>query len=247
MCTIGAVLNDKGLSIFKNCDLTKNVTFYKPKKRKGKYKYLGFTRKSRPGIWAGINEKGLGIVSADTYTKKNYKARPWTINKIFQGNEKVISKNKNVKQAIHFLKSKYKNEIKDVPDLIILGDKNNIAVFEFTPPDKFGVKIKEKGYVLRTNQFQILKGGMSRKEDPQSYKRFDRAKELIGKSTNLNSIKSLCKDHKNGPSKFSICRHGKNNEYKTQASAIMTHNKNTKAYYVKNNYPCKEKYKKVKL
>ncbi len=248
MCTIGAALKNKGVILFKNCDLDKKIKFHKPKKERGHFNYIAFTRENRPGIWAGINEFGLGIATADTYTKKKYKAKPYTIHNIFKGNEKTIAENKDVNGAIKFLKKYYKEKIKYVPDLIIVGDKKKIAVFEFTPPNRFGIKIKKKNYILRTNQFKILKGGLSRKEDLQSYTRIDNAKEIMSKSTSLNSIKKLLRNHKTGPSKFSVCRHGKKGESKTQASAIMQADKNrVRAFYVINNFPCKEKYKEIEL
>ena len=102
-------------------------------------------------------------------------------------------------------------------------------------------------FILRTTQFRILKGGKNKNEDPESYIRFGNALNIIKKNSNLKSFMKLCKNHKNGPSKFSICRHGKRKEYKTQASVIMTANKEIKAYYIINNYPCRKKYKEVKL
>jgi|TARA_B100002003_G_C14049959_1_gene505731 hypothetical protein len=245
MCTIGASINNE-LILFKNCDLTKKTVFYKPKIKKGKYKYLAMTRKGRNGCWAGINENGLGIVAADTYTKKEYKSNKKTTENIFKGYEKTISEYKNTKEALKFLKQYYKNKIKIIPDLFIIADKSNMAVFEFTPPNKFGIKIKKKGFILRTNQFKILKDGKDKKQDPESYIRFDNALRFIKKGS-LNQIKNLCCDHKNGPSKFSVCRHGKKGEYKTGASVIFVVNKDIKAYYVINNSPCKTKYKEVKL
>jgi hypothetical protein len=245
MCTIGAVLKTE-LILFKNCDLKKNTLFYQPKIKKGKYKYLAMTRKGRPGCWAGINEFGLGIVAADTYTKKEYMAKPYTTYNIFKGYEKTISDHKNVDDALVFLKDYYKKKIKHVPDLLILGDKKKIAVFEFIPPNKLGIKIKNKGFILRTNQFKLLDGGKNKKEDPESYIRFENALRFV-KKANLSSIKMLCSDHKDGPSKFSVCRHGKKGEYKTRASVIMTARKNIKSYYILNNNPCNMSYKKVKL
>ncbi len=246
MCTIGSTLNNE-LIIFKNCDLIKETKFYKPKIRKGKYKYLAFARRGKPGLWAGINQFGLGIVAADTYTKKKYRAKPYTLYNIFKGYEKTVSDFKNVDEAINFLKEHYKNKIKVVPDLIIVADRNQMAVFEFIPPDKFGIRIKNKGYILRTNQFRILKGGRDENEDPESYIRLNNALKIIQKNDSLSSIKRLCKNHKNGPGKFSICRHGKTEEHKTQASVIMTAGKEVKAYFIVNNFPCKGKYQEVKL
>ena len=247
MCTIGAINFNQKLILFKNCDLKKDIIFNKPKRLKGKYNYLAFTRKGRPGLWAGINQFGLGIVAADTYTKKIYKTKPYTIYNIFKGYEKTISNHKNVDEALNFLKDFYKNKIKVVPDLVMVADKNKMAVLEFIPPNNFGIQIKKGGYLLRTNQFKILKGGRNKNQDPESHVRFENALKKIKKSKSVNSVISLCRDHTSGPSKFSICRHGKNNEFKTQASVIMTVGKTVKAYYIINKFPCQAKYQTIEL
>ncbi|MFH1838616.1 MAG: carcinine hydrolase/isopenicillin-N N-acyltransferase family protein [Candidatus Kuenenbacteria bacterium] len=242
MCTIGGKINKK-LTLFKNCDLVKNIEFYKPKIKKGKYKYIAFTRRGISGLYAGINQFGLSIVAADTYTKKRYKAKPYTVYNIFKCYEKIIADYKNVDDALNFLKKYYTSKI-CVPDLIIIGDKKKIAVFEFIPKKKFGIEIIKKGNILRTNQFKILKGGKNKNEDPESYIRYNNAFKIINKNI---SFTKLLKDHHDGPSKFSICRHGKKSEYKTQASIIMATGKKIKAYYIINNYPCKEHYKEIEL
>ena len=109
------------------------------------------------------------------------------------------------------------------------------------------IKIKKNGYLLRTNQFKILKGGKNKNQDPESYMRFKNAFKKIKRSKSVDSIINLCRDHTSGPSKFSVCRHGKNDEFKTQASAIMVADKTIRAYYVINNFPCQKKYQLIKL
>jgi hypothetical protein len=247
MCTIGAIHNSRELIIFKNCDFEKKLLFYKPQKRKGKYHYLAFARNNRPGLWAGINQFGLGIVAADTYTKKTYKEGPHTTNGIFKGYEKTISDYKNVDEALGFLKDFYKNKIKVVPDLVMVADREKMAVLEFIPPNKFGIKIKKNGYLLRTNQFKMLKGGKNKNQDLESYIRFENALKKIKLGKSVNSIINLCRDHTSGPSKFSVCRHGKNNECKTQASAVMIAGAGVTVHYVINNFPCKKRYQIIKL
>jgi len=248
MCTIGVINNKNKLIIFKNCDLKDKVLFYKPKKRNGKYCYLAFTRNNMPGLWAGINQFGLAIVAADTYTKKIYKSDTQTSNNIFKGYEKTVSDHKNVNEALSFLKNFYKNKIKLVPDIVMVADRDKMAVLEFAPPNSFGIKIKKRGYLLRTNQFKILKGGKNKSRDPESHIRFESALKRIESFESVGSIINLCRDHVNGPSKFSVCRHGKNNEFKTQASAIMVaSDKTIEAYYVINSFPCQKKYQTIKL
>ena len=242
MCTIGAVYGGKELILFKNCDMVKKGKFYRPKKRKGKYEYLAFTRKGRPGLWAGINEYGLGIVAADTYTKKEYKAKKSVVDEIFRGYEKAIADFKTTDEAVKFLKKFYKSRIKIVPDLLILADRKKATAFEFTPPNKFGLKSVSKGFVLRTNQFKILGGGKNRKEDPESHIRFANALALLKKDSSVKGIERLCRNHRSGPGKCSVCRHGKKGGYKSQASAIMVAGKGVKAHYIINGFPCKQDY-----
>lgn len=130
--------------------------------------------------------------------------------------------------------------------MLILGDRKKIAAFEFSPPNKFGIGVKTKGFVLRTNQFKILKGGKGKKEDPESYSRFINASDFIKKGS-ITDIKNLCCDHQDGPSRFSICRHGIEEEYRTMASVIMVIGDKIKINYVLNSKPCRKKYKEIEL
>lgn len=110
MRTIGAVYN-KGLILFKNCDLAKKINFLKPTVKRAKYRYIVFTRKDMHGVWARINERGLGIVAADTYTKKKYRTEPYTRYNIFKGYEKLISDFRSVDEAEGFLEKYYFTKI----------------------------------------------------------------------------------------------------------------------------------------
>lgn len=246
MCTIGAVINKKTI-LFKNCDLIKITHFYNPEVRQGKYKYIAFSRKGRPGIWAGINEKRLGIVAADAYTKDKYKLKPHTANKIFKAYEKLVADFPNLKTGEKFLKNYYLRKIR-VPDLIIIADKKSAEVIEFTPPNKWITKKIKKGFLVRSNHFILSAGAVKREDDLSTYIRYETAYNLLSKiKTLINGIKNLSKNHQSGPGINSICRHGKKNGYKTQASTIMVADKKISAYYIINQFPCRGKYKKITL
>ena len=75
--------------------------------------------------------------------------------------------------------------------------------------------------------------------------------ELLSK-TNVNitveDVKRLCKDHINGPSAFSICRHGGEGEYKTLCSSIIEIGDNEiTSHYIVNRFPCESEYKTLSL
>ena len=246
MCTIGTVLNKKTI-LFKNCDLVKKTYFYSPEIRQGKYRYIAFSRKGRAGIWAGINEKGLGIVGADAHTKKKYRAKPHVINKLFKINEKLVADFSNLKEGMDFLRNFYLNEV-TVPDLIIVADKKSAVVIEFTPPNKWITKSIRKGILVRSNHFIISSGALEREKDSSSYLRHEMAFDLLSKKKiSVGSIRSLCRNHQNGPSENSICRHDERNGYRTQASVIMLADKKVSSYYMINRFPCRRKYKKITI
>lgn len=242
MCTIGATI-DKETTIFKNCDLIDTTLFYEPKIKQGKCRYIAFSRKGNPGIYAGINEFGLGIVAADTYTKKKYTEEPTTAAYIFNGYEKTVASFKNVDVGLNFLKKYYSSKV-CIPDMLLLADKKKAAVFEFIPEKEFGIKVWSKGVVLRTNQFLILKGGKDRNEDVESYVRYDAATKLLADKI---SIAEILKNHSRGLSKFSVCRHGNKGEFNTQASIIMYAGEKVNAQYVINDSPCHANYKTIEL
>jgi len=76
MCTIGAVFTKTGLIMFKNRDLDKVKNNPPPTVEENKrYKYIRFgvdERKDFSGIWAGMNEKGVGILGADGNSVLNF-------------------------------------------------------------------------------------------------------------------------------------------------------------------------------
>lgn len=244
MCTIGGYIDNKTTTTFKNCDLINNTTFFTPVIIQGKYRYIAFQREGRPGIYAGINEYGLSIVAADTYTKKEYEEGPNTVDNIFMAYERTIANHKNIDDALPFLKGFYSTKI-TIPDMIILADRQKIVVIEFTPGMKFGIKECTNGHVARTNQFRILSGGKNRLEDPESFIRYDTVSKL---QTTNEPTPLILNDHTNGPSQFSVCRHGKRGEFNTQASIILTtDDKTTEAKYIINNHPCNDVYSTVTL
>lgn len=246
MCTAGAILENKELILFKNLDLKKRVRIFVPKILKGKYKYIGCKRQGRPGIWAGINNQGLGLVATSALTNKKYQTQEKTINKIFY--EKTISNCKNTKEAFKLLKNFYQKEIFS-PDIVLIADFKKALIFEFSPEN---LKIKEIkfGFILRTNHFCLLTGAISKNKCPNTYLRYKQAKKILDHNKSFESIKNLCKNHSNGPSINSICCHGKKEKNKTVASVIMKASKDLKnisCYYVINNYPCRAEYKIIKL
>lgn len=238
MCTIGAVLND-GLALFKNLDQTRDVVVFKPRICKGRYKYIACRRANRPGIWAGINECGLGLVAADAHTTKKYRAKPHMVDNIFRANEHVVADFKNTEEALEFLSEFYTKNIM-VPDIIVIADRKRVVAIEYLPRN-FKTKEIRKGFLVRSNHFCFQK--YSRK-GKSSYSRYKTASNSIQADSTLKGIMKLCKNHENGPSCNSICRHGK---WRTIASVIMTAGKKISCHYVINTSPCKSDYKRITL
>ena len=72
MCTIGWVRHEGRTFTFKQCDLTAPTQFFEPEVVPGRAgRYLAFRRKGRPGIWSGVNERGVSFVAADYYTNSD--------------------------------------------------------------------------------------------------------------------------------------------------------------------------------
>ncbi|MBU1628430.1 hypothetical protein KKB18_13760, partial [bacterium] len=78
MCTVGGVFKKDGkILLFKTMDAIKKCEGFEPNEVKGEvYSYLKFrTNKdeTKPGFWAGINEKGVTILGADGNELRNFR------------------------------------------------------------------------------------------------------------------------------------------------------------------------------
>ncbi len=242
MCTIGAVLG-KSLLLFKNRDLKHKKPNPEPCVYEGTYKYIGFGREKGAGVWAGINEKGIGLVASDAHTAKKYPSPKNASELVFGTYAQVLSEAKSVSAAKKLLVDFY--ETLKVPDIVLVAGKKKALVIEYTPEGTRFDSISS-GFIVRTNHFLLAPGAKPKEKDPDTYARYGRAVELLSENSSLEGVKNLCRDHANGPSLNSVCRHSENN-YNTIYSAIMVSSENVSAHYVANGYPCMGGYKTVSL
>jgi len=242
MCTIGAILGER-LLLFKNRDLTHGKPNPPPEIREGKYKYIGFGREKGKGVWAGINEHGLGLVASDAHTTKKYKSPKNASDLVFGAYESALSENKRASSAKKFLLEFYASL--KLPDIVLVADRKRAIVIEYSP-ERHRLDEVKSGFIVRTNHFLLAPGAKPSGIDPDTYLRYGRANALLSVDPSVEGVKALCRDHASGPSLNSICRHSEN-DYNTQYSVIMQASDNISAEYAANGHPCDGEYKKIQL
>jgi hypothetical protein len=258
MCTIGAVFPKKsGMIIFKNRDLVGKKTNPEPRVVKGKkWDYLKFgvdAKNEKPGVWTGVNAKGVGIVGADGNSLLNFAGEAYAKGeKTWETYEEVLANAGSAREAYKLVIDSYEDmNIGGTGDIVLIADPKGAVVLEYLP-HMWGVEfIRDRPYVVRTNFFQVMQHLRPSRDTNglhlSSHLRFERAMQMLSpKSGDLDveDIKRLCQDHANGPSAQSICRHGGEGEYRTLCSAIMeVQNEKIVAHYVMNQNPCQATYK----
>lgn len=246
MCTIGVAFTDDATYVFKNRDLTEKQVMSDPDLRVGKHKYLAFPRPTK-GIWFGINERGIALTASDAHTIKSYPPQENAGDMITSIYENIIANSSTLEEAEKLMVHSFTKTI-ELPDILIIADSKKAIAYEYTP-EKQAIERKTAGILLRTNSFLILNGAPGKNIDPSSHLRYERELGLLKDKITLQQIKKTLKDHKNGPSENSICRHGKEkHEYTTQYS-VIAEIKGTElnVYYIANDYPCRSEYKKIAL
>lgn len=244
-CTTAAFYTEDGLVVFKNCDLTVPKLFHKPKIMKDGYRRIELRRKGRPGPWAGINERGLGLVASDFHSRndKKYKPSKKETDGIFRCYSGVLASCKNEKEAIRVLADHYKSVTS--PDIVLIASPGGAIAAEFMPEHgwRYEEITTEGKFIVRSNTPRNFSRFAATKiNDASSWLREERAVELLGKELTINTAKKICIDHSNGPGDNSICRHGTKGGYKTRASAIMVAGKKIGAWHVINSSPCSAQY-----
>lgn len=242
MCTIGAVLG-KELVLFKNRDLDHYRPNPAPEVRTGRFDYVGFGREKGAGVWAGMNRKGLGLVASDAHTIKDYPAPKDAADRIFGAYENVLAEQKSASSAKKFLLSFYKNL--GLPDMVLVADRKRAFVIEYSP-GRYRIEEVTAGFVVRTNHFLLAPGAKPVAKDPDSYARYARARALLSSGRSVAAVERLCRDHENGPSLNSVCRHS-DGDYRTLCSAIMVASESILCRYIVNRYPCVGEYKSLAL
>lgn len=237
MCTIGVTSHQERIIVFKQCDLQKKVTFYKPEIRNeiDNIQYFAFTRQNSEGLWAGVNNYGVCFVAADSYMQgkpvSTYERHGGgaSASDIFTKYEQIVSQCKNAKQAVEMMCAFYRTF--DEPDILMICDRTHQFFMETNQRNPLVVQLFEKNfeqnkYFVSTNHFRFLHGGITFPENHSTYLRLQRAESILQQKPNEAGVNELLKDQYYGPSVLSVCRENRvcpegEEGYFTQATAYF--------------------------
>lgn len=244
MCTIGVVFDGGNIYTFKQCDLIPVTTFNPPKKCPGSNgvgTLVAMTRQGSDGIWAGVNDAGVGFVAADSYTTTaaNYYATGDQLEALFAAYEASISSYTTATEAAEHLTGFYQDTGNGVPfpapDIAMITGwqdakkKQPIAIFiEYMPNpyNKDSVRVIERssGHFVSTNNFRLQPDSVNYPANHSTYLRLDRAELILQGDPSVNGIKTLLMDQYYGKTELSICRETAyiGREFHTQATALFT-------------------------
>jgi hypothetical protein len=230
MCSIGVVFVDGQVYIYKQCDLTVQTKFYDPVQKKLTYKYYAMTREGRPGLWAGLNEKGVGFVAADAYTNRTYVTPDAAVDALFKAYENAVGKGASAKESAtlleNFYLSGYLGTLFPGPDIALFVDKSQAIFIEYTPGPCNQAPVREivvnSGFFASTNHFRVQPDAVIYESNHSTYLRLARAETILEKYPTHDGIMNLLTDQYYGPSELSICRVAEYpGEYYTQATVIF--------------------------
>ncbi|MFH1230575.1 MAG: hypothetical protein V1709_03670 [Planctomycetota bacterium] len=158
MCTIGAVYNKSGKVLaFKTVDIRGKWQLPdEPVMQKGdRYKYLRFatnTNLRKPGLWAGVNEKGVILLGADALAIKTFPSAPTQLGKrkkpvrpgirsgwyggikeLMVAYAKVIGAAATAKEGVNlFIQEYQKKRIGMDGDIVMLVDRQEAVAIEYS-------------------------------------------------------------------------------------------------------------------
>lgn len=201
-CTLwaasGSVVEGGGSLIVKNRDWvpdhTQEVKLISPDDG---YRYIGlFAVDGRhKGLKAGINEKGLVVVSASASSipSKQRKAMPYT-HALY---EKLLKECGSVDEAIE------KTDLFLGPQFIMMADQYKIATIEIGPEGKYSIAVKENEAVFHTNHYVAESmAEFNQTAGRSSHIRYNRIAELLNDVEppyNLDTFISFSTDQNDGP------------------------------------------------
>lgn len=210
-CTLfaanGSVVDDGGTLIVKNRDWEPNqhqVIKFVP--AKDGYSYFGLYAEGTPaGMKAGINEKGLVVISATAGSipykeRKNMPDKPGSMTKL-------LKECASVEEALT------RTDLFLGPKILMLADKKSVATIEIGPEGKFSIEQKENDYICHTNHYvaeDML--NFNKKIGQSSEKRYERICQLLDDASmpfSLDVFLNFSNDRNDGPDN-SIFRLGSN-------------------------------------
>ena len=210
-CTLfaanGSVVDDGGTLIVKNRDWEPNqhqVIKFVP--AKDGYSYFGLYAEGTPaGMKAGINEKGLVVLSATAGSipykeRKNMPDKPGSMTKL-------LKECASVEEALT------RTDLFLGPKILMLADKKSVATIEIGPEGKFSIDQKENDYICHANHYvaeDML--NFNKKIGQSSQKRYERICQLLDDASSpfsLDVFLNFSNDRNDGPDN-SIFRLGSN-------------------------------------
>ena len=184
----------------------------------------GLFIKNEEGVYGGIGRSGISAICSIVRIGGEYD------NEKFIGNiiPEVVAE-KDITRAVGVARAELRNY---APGNLIIASNDRCFVIESTGKDINVLEVR--GKVVRTNHFVYLEAGPRKMEEyPSTFLRYRRARELLETVRNIDDLKSLLRDHENGPSENSICRHG--DKYTSSAFILETAPK--KIHYL-SGHPC---------
>jgi hypothetical protein len=230
MCSIGSVFTSNGVYVYKQCDLTTTKQFYEPEVRPGRSPYIAMTREGRPGIWAGLNARGVSFVAADAYTNRTYDTPDDAVNALFGAYEASVAQSSSAAEAAKILESFYRSGYRQAlfpgPDIALFADASQAIFIEYTPGpsnhDPVRRVVVNKNFFASTNHFRVQPDAVAYDANHSTYLRLARAETILEKDPSHDGIMSLLVDQYYGPSELSICRKQEYaGEYFTQATVLF--------------------------
>lgn len=249
MCTIGVVFDKDSIYTFKQCDLIPTVNFRVPKTRQGSEDVAFYVALSRDDgttngrLWAGINCKGVGFVTADSYTTSSlYNVTAKDTTALFAAYEDSIKKYQDVVSASQHLVNFYLGKLSDTafpaPDIALhtgmdSSGKQTAIFTEYMPgPNNHSAVrqiIRTSGYFASTNHFRVQPEAITYPNNHSTYLRLARAEAILQGNPTKEGVTTLLCDQYYGKTELSICRETdyREQEFRTQATALFAFTPNT--------------------
>ncbi|APW43597.1 carcinine hydrolase/isopenicillin-N N-acyltransferase family protein [Rhodoferax saidenbachensis] len=210
---------DGGTLISKNRDWAPDhhQVLRKVRPKKG-WAYFGLYAEGNgdPGLKAGVNEKGLTIVSASSNLPRSVREDQPDMHGVMV---KILTDYDSVDALIANADKVFS---KSRANFFLISDRNKVLTVEVGLHGKYALSVNDSGTATHTNHYldPELTKAYPQKTSASSRTRYQRINSLLGQSTapyTLEQFSSLSRDHHDGPDN-SLWRSGK--EY-TLASWIV--------------------------
>jgi len=209
MCTIGSVFDPELRAVvsFKQCDLAEPTRFFVPEVHAGPHRirYLAFERRGSGGPWAGVNDHGLALVTADAYLDPETNEPPEReAGDVFAAYTRVLSACASAREAANAMAAFYEHA--GPPDILLVADPHEALLLEHAPGQPVRMLGREAGFFVATNHFRAAPGAILYQDNPSTYLRLARAEAILGAAPTLVGVQQVLADQAFGPSDRSICR-----------------------------------------